>query len=74
MNTMADDPESFAEGQGVVLGRLQARLPDRIIVGDLALFLPSGTKCDHAIGTELRVTYTQHEGIREAQRVELVAW
>jgi hypothetical protein len=41
---MPDDPESFAEAQGVVLGRLQARLPDRIIVGDLALFLPRDTK------------------------------
>jgi hypothetical protein len=73
MNNMADDPESFAEAQGVVFGRLQARLPDRIIVGDLALFLPSGTKCDHAIGTALRVTYTQHEGIKQARRVEPAA-
>jgi hypothetical protein len=34
----------------------------------------SGTKCEHAIGTELRVTYTQHKGIKKAQRVELAAW
>jgi hypothetical protein len=74
MNNMGDDPESFAEGQGVVLGRLRAQLSDRIIVGDLALFLPSGTKCEHAIGTALRVTYTQHKGIKKAQRVELAAW
>ena len=69
-----DDLEALSEGYGVVLGRLQVRLPDRIIVGGLALFLPSGTKCDHAIGTALRITYTQHEGIKEAQRVEPAAW
>ncbi len=73
MNNMPDDPEPFAEGQGIILGRLQARLPDRIIVGDLALFLPKGTKCDHAIETALRITYTQHDGIKEAQRVEPAA-
>ena len=33
------------------------------------LFLPSGTQCDHAIGTALRVTYTEREGIKEASRV-----
>jgi hypothetical protein len=67
MNT--DDLELLSEGHGVVLGRLQARLPDRIIVGDMVLFLPSGTQCDHAIGTALRVTYTEREGIKEASRV-----
>lgn len=66
---MADDPEAFSEAQGVVLGRLQARLPDHIVVGDLVLFLTGGAKCDHAIGTVLRVTYTEHEGIKEAFRV-----
>jgi hypothetical protein len=65
----SDDLELLSEGHGVVLGRLQARLPDRIIVGDMVLFLPSGTLCDHAIGTALRVTYTEREGIKEASRV-----
>jgi hypothetical protein len=74
MNNMADGLEPFGEAQGVVLGRLHARLPDRIIVGDLILFLPSGSKCDHAIGTELRATYTEHEGIKEASRVARAEW
>ena len=54
---MGDDPKSFLRGQGVVLGRLQAHLSDRIIVGGLALFLPRGTQCEH----------------EKAQRVELAA-
>jgi hypothetical protein len=74
MNNMADGLEPFGEAQGVVLGRLHARLPDRIIVGDLILFLPSGSKCGHAIGTELRATYTEHEGIKEASRVARAEW
>jgi hypothetical protein len=74
MNNMADDPESFAEAQGVVLGRLQARLPDHIVVGDLVLLLTGGTNCDHAIGTVLRVTYREHEGIKEASRVMRAEW
>jgi hypothetical protein len=70
----SDDLEPLSEGHGVVLGRLQARLPDRIIVGDMVLFLPNGTHCDHAIGTALRVTYLEREGIKEASRMERAEW
>ena len=70
----SDDLELLSEGHGVVLGRLQARLPDRIIVGDMALFLPHGTHCDHAIGTALRVTYAEREGIREVFGVVRAEW
>jgi hypothetical protein len=70
----SDDLGPLSEAHGVVLGRLQARLPDRIIVGDMALFLPNGTHCDHAIGTALRVSYTEREGIREASRVVRAEW
>jgi hypothetical protein len=49
-------------------------LPDHIVVGDLVLFLTGGAKCDHAIGTVLRVTYPEHEGIKEAFRVVRAEW
>ena len=69
-----DDLGSLSEADGVILGRLQAQLPDRIIVGDIVLFLTNGTHCDHALGTALRVTYTEREGIRKASGVVRAEW
>jgi hypothetical protein len=74
MNNMADDPESFAEAQGVVLGRLRARLPDHTVVGDLVLLLTGGTRCNYPIGTVLRVTYAERDGMKEASRVVRTEW
>jgi hypothetical protein len=38
-------------------------------VGDVVLFLPDGTTCNYPIGTVLRVTYAEREGIKEASLV-----
>ena len=69
-----DDLGPLSEADGVVLGRLQARLPDRIIVGDIVLFLTNGTHCDHDIGTALLVSYTERQGIRETSGVVRAEW
>ena len=70
----SEDLGASSEADGVILGRLQARLPDRIIVGEIVLFLTNGTHCDHAIGTALRVTYTERKGIKEASSVVRAEW
>jgi hypothetical protein len=48
-----DDEESLAAAYGIILGPLQAHRLERIQVGDVVLFL----------GTVLRVTYAEREGI-----------
>jgi hypothetical protein len=67
-------PERAVESHGIILGPLRAHLLDRIQVGDLLLLLPDGTTCDHPIGTVLQVTYTEHEGIKQASRVVRAMW
>jgi hypothetical protein len=65
-----ESAEPLAEAQGVILGPLQAHLHDRIKVGEVEqLLLTGGATCDYPIGTALRVTYAEHEGIKEASRV-----
>jgi hypothetical protein len=66
--------ESFAEAQGVILGPLQAHLHDRIKVGEVELLLTGGATSDYPIGTAPRVTYTKHDGIKEASRVVRAEW
>lgn len=63
-----DDAE-LSPSHGVIIGPLRARLPDRITIGETVVFLTSGTRCDHAIGTVLRAIYEEHEGIKEAHHV-----
>ena len=74
MNNLAGDPEQFAETHGVIVGPLLARLPDRVTIGETVVFLTSGIKCDHAIGTVLRAVYTEHAGIKEAHHVARMEW
>ena len=67
-------PEPFAQVHGVIVGPLQARLPDRITIGETLVFLAGGTKCDHPLGTALRVVYTENEGLKEAHHVARAEW
>ena len=64
-----DDEESLAAAYGIILGPLQAHRLERIQVGDVVLFLTDGATCNYPIGTVLRVTYAEREGIKEASRV-----
>ncbi len=75
MEDTDDVPEQLSsEAYGVILGPLQAHLVDGIRVGDVVLRLSRGTTCSYSIGTLLRVTYTEHEGIKEASHVARVEW
>ena len=38
------------------------------------LFLTDGATCNYPVGTVLRVTYVEREGIKEASRVARVEW
>jgi hypothetical protein len=67
-------PEPFAQIHGVIIGPLQARLPDRITIGETVVFLTGSTKCDHPLGTALRVAYTEHEGLKEAHHLARAEW
>jgi hypothetical protein len=70
-----DVPQQLSsEAHGIILGPLQAHLVDGIQVGDVVLRLSRGTTCSHSIGTLLRVTYTEHEGIKEARHIARVEW
>ena len=40
----------------------------------LVLFLTDGATCNYPIGTVLRVTYVEREGIKEASRVARAEW
>ena len=69
MKNLDDDEESPAAAYGIILGPLQAHRLDHIQVGDVMLFLTDGATCNYPIGTLLRVTYAEREGIKEASRV-----
>ena len=69
MKNLDDDEESPAAAYRIILGPPQAHRLDHIQVGDVMLFLTDGATCNYPIGTLLRVTYAEREGIKEASRV-----
>jgi hypothetical protein len=69
VKNLDDDDESPAAAYGIILGPLHAHRVDHIQVGDVVLFLTDGATCNYPIGTLLRVTYAEREGIKEASRV-----
>jgi hypothetical protein len=69
-----DGLDRSSRTHGIVLGPLRAYLVDGIQVGDMVLLLPGGTTCNYPIGTVLRVTYTEHEEIKQASRVVRAVW
>lgn len=74
MKNLDDDEESAAVAYGIILGPLQAHRLERIQVGGAVLFLTDGATCNYPIGTVLRVTYVEREGIKEASRVARAEW
>ena len=74
MKNLDDEEESPAAAYGIILGPLQAHRLERIQVGDVVLFLTDGATCNYPIGTALRVTYVEREGIKEASRVARAEW
>ena len=69
-----DDGTLGRASHGVLVGPLQAHLHDRIKVGDVVLLLTDGATCNYPIGTVLRVTYREYDGIKEASRVARTEW
>jgi hypothetical protein len=68
VRNLDDDEESPAAAYGIILGPLQTHRVDHIQVGDVVLFLTDGATCNDPIGTLLRVTYAEREGIKQASR------
>jgi hypothetical protein len=68
------DDAGLSPSHGVVIGPLQARLPDRITIGETVLFLTGGARCEYAIGTVVRAIYAEHDGIKEAHHVARMEW
>jgi hypothetical protein len=55
--------------RGVVVGRLTASHPDRIVMGNAILYLRDGAACDFPVGTLLQVVYTEQDGRRHVESV-----
>ena len=50
--------------RGVVVGRLTASHPDRLVLGNTILYLRDGAGCTYPVGTLLQVLYTERDGRR----------
>lgn len=48
----------------VMIGPLLERGRRRLLVGTLSVYLPRGIRCELAIGTLVRVTYHERDGLR----------
>ena len=48
----------------VMIGPLLERGRRRLLVGTLSVYLPRGILCELAIGTLVRVTYHERDGLR----------
>jgi hypothetical protein len=59
--------------RGVVVGRLTASHPDRLILGATILYLRGGAPCTFPVGTLLQVIYTEWNGRRCVDSVERVS-
>ena len=55
-----------------MVGALKAVHPDRIVIGEGVLFLPSGMRCSHPPGTRLQVIYTELNGRRDVDEISPV--
>jgi hypothetical protein len=69
-----DVPERSSLVHGIILGPLQAHLVDGIQVGDVMLLVCGETTCNYSIGTLLRVSYTEHDGVKEARHITRADW
>ncbi len=74
MENTDDVSERSSDVRGIILGPLQAHLVDGIRVGDVMLLLSGETTCNYSIGTRPRVSYTEHDGVKEAHHVARVEW
>jgi hypothetical protein len=54
----------------VVIGPLVERGRRRLLVGVTAVYRPRGMTCELALGTLVRVTCQEHEGIRTVETIK----
>lgn len=55
----SDDGLPTTRRRGLAVAPLTSAHPDRIVLGDVELFLSDGTTCPHQIGTRLEVFYVE---------------
>jgi hypothetical protein len=53
----------------VVIGPLLERGRRRLLVGTMSVYLPRGVRCELAIGTLVRVTYHERDGLRIVETI-----
>ena len=53
----------------VVIGPLLERGRRRLLVGTMSVYLPRGILCELAIGTLMRVTYHERDGLRIVETI-----
>jgi hypothetical protein len=53
------DPQWRGPARGLIVAQLRKSDPDCIVLGDSVLFLRHGMTCNYAIGTNLKVLYTE---------------
>jgi hypothetical protein len=53
----------------VVIGPLLERGRGRLLVGTMSVYLPRGIRCELAIGTLVRVTYHERDGLRIVETI-----
>jgi hypothetical protein len=62
-------PMTTSRTHGVIVGRLTAWHPDRMVVGDRTMFLRDGEACPYEIGMFLNVTFIEHDGRRDVESI-----
>ena len=63
------EPQWRGPARGLIIAQLEKSDPDRIVLGDSVLFLRHGITCNHAIGTQLKVLYTELNGRRDVDQI-----
>jgi hypothetical protein len=63
------DPQWRGLARGLIVAQLRKSDPDCIVLGDSVLFLRHGMTCNYAIGTKLKVLYTELNGRRNVDEI-----